>query len=766
MQTTDTVLRKPPPEARRTPRYLAFGVFYALVWIGCWYSAGILDRFGVASLWFLPAGLRFALMLALGWPGVALEFATQSALALLQANPWFGTPFGEIFSWPTFWRLYDYYSGAALTAAVVLPLRRWLRGPIDFCEPAHTVGFLAAALFVCTLNALAGTWGVVQLGNVAASDFAEIWPAWLIGDFVAIVTLTPLLLTRTWPHLNRYLVRGALRRRPNAQRAPANDRDTALVAALSLVLLYGIGRSLDVNPHFPLVTLLLLLPVAGVALRFGLRNALFAVALLDAGLVVLLALFKQDGSALQYQIVMIAIAFCGLWLGAMADVRRRLINRYRDFASVSNDVLWETDAEGRLREIGGRLAKQIGLSPGQSWRTLLSPLPQTQLAEIERAAAHREPFRQLELALQVAGGETLWLQISGLPLADENGTPAGYRGTAVDVTRQRAAEALLRDYNTTLRTEVAERTSELHRSHAALLAKERHLEVVLAAVPVGIVELDAEQRCRYINANGCALTGRTLAEAIDSPFLDFVHPDERAHVDFVWRINRQRNDVHWLEFRLDRTDLRCTAHWIRMPDADDAMPGGAMVVLANATARSQQDERLWTLAHHDALTDLPNRNLFWDRARQALLHARRAERSAAVLSIDLDGFKAVNDQLGHAAGDALLREVAQRLTRRMRTSDTVARIGGDEFAVVMPDIDSADDAQAAAKALLASLAAPFRLPQGPAQISASIGVALFPRHAQTAETLTQCADAAMYIAKNRGKNQMHLAADTDAVGHV
>lgn len=220
--------------------------------------------------------------------------------------------------------------------------------------------------------------------------------------------------------------------------------------------------------------------------------------------------------------------------------------------------------------------------------------------------------------------------------------------------------------------------------------------------------------------------------------------------------------MHWLEFRLDRTDLRCTAHWIRMPNAGDASDSGAMVVLTNATARSQQDERLWTLAHHDALTDLPNRSLFWDRARQALLHARRSASSSAVLCIDLDGFKAVNDQLGHAAGDALLREVAQRLRYRMRTSDTVARIGGDEFAVVMPDIDQANDALATARALLASLAAPFDLAQGSAQISASIGVALYPQHAQTAELLVQSADAAMYDAKNAGKNQVRLAADSES----
>jgi diguanylate cyclase (GGDEF)-like protein/PAS domain S-box-containing protein len=441
-----------------------------------------------------------------------------------------------------------------------------------------------------------------------------------------------------------------------------------------------------------------------------------------------------------------------LWLGGTVDARKRLMVRYRDFASVSNDLLWETDAQGRLREASGRLAKRHDLALGQSWQSLLSGVWQPQLARLESALKQQLPFRHLEIALQGAADAPLWIALNGLPLFDEAGLLTGYRGTAVDVSRSRQAEALLRNYNHTLLEEVAERTLELRQSHGELEAKERHLEVLLAAVPAGVLEIDDQQRCRYINANGCALTGYSLEQALGRPILDFVHPDERDYVDFVWQINRQSTEVHWLEFQLDRTRLRCAAHWIKLYHSDQSADG-AIMVLTNATARSRQDERLWTLAHHDALTDLPNRNLYWDRTRQALLHAKRRAGGAALLWIDLDGFKAVNDSLGHAAGDALLQQVARRLKSRIRTSDTAARMGGDEFAVIMPDITSADDALQAASELLASLAQPFDLPQGPARISGSIGVALYPQHAQSAETLTQCADMAMYAAKNSGRNQ-------------
>jgi diguanylate cyclase (GGDEF)-like protein len=180
------------------------------------------------------------------------------------------------------------------------------------------------------------------------------------------------------------------------------------------------------------------------------------------------------------------------------------------------------------------------------------------------------------------------------------------------------------------------------------------------------------------------------------------------------------------------------------------------MVLTNATTRREQDERLWKLAHHDALTELPNRNLFRERIGQAMAHARRRASGAAMLWIDLDGFKAVNDRLGHAAGDVLLQQVAQRLKSRIRESDTVARMGGDEFAVIMTDIAEPGMALQVATEMLASLAEPFALAQGPAHITGSIGVALYPQHADSVEALTQCADMAMYSAKNSGKDQVRV----------
>ncbi|MBK8537697.1 MAG: diguanylate cyclase [Candidatus Competibacteraceae bacterium] len=754
MNIINAVLSPAPLYSGQRQRFLIVGGVYFVLWIAAWYAADRLNHWGGVSLWYLPAGLRFCCLLVFGWRGLLLEWVAE-LIALLFTTP--GMDSISVFlSAPPYWLLYHWMVMPLSYAAVILPLRRWMRNPWDFTNPGHRALFLVAALAVSALAALAGTFGAVYSGLIPLTQGPEALLSWIIGDFTGIIALVPLLLVRVWPGLHHYLQQGCWRRLPlSTAVSSSSDLSTMLIVALALLLVFGIPWRLDLNPHFPLTALLLLLPLAWITLHYSLRGAVLAVVMLDSGLVVLIVLFGQRDAALPYQLVMIAIALVGLWLGGVVEARNRLMVRYRDFASASNDLLWETDVEGRLLEASGRLARHVVLIPGQSWRLLLNDGLQPHLAALEHALSQQQPFHHLEIALQGAGETPRWIQLNGLPLLDELGELIGYRGTAVDVSRSRRAEALLRNYNEELLHEVSERTRALRQTNGELAAKERHLQVLLAAAPVGVLELDDAQCCRYLNANGCALTGCTPEQAQGRHILDFVHPDDRDYVDFIWQINRQSDEVQWLEFRLNRTSLWCAAHWINLAHSDESMDG-AIMVLTNATARRQQDERLWTLAHHDTLTEVPNRSLFWDRLGQALRRAKRRESGTAVLWIDLDGFKAVNDSLGHAAGDALLQQVARRLKIRMRDSDTVARMGGDEFAVILPDITESEGAVRVATELTASLAEPFELPQGPAHISGSIGVALYPQHAETAETLTQYADMAMYTAKHAGKNQVQV----------
>ena len=172
--------------------------------------------------------------------------------------------------------------------------------------------------------------------------------------------------------------------------------------------------------------------------------------------------------------------------------------------------------------------------------------------------------------------------------------------------------------------------------------------------------------------------------------------------------------------------------------------------------RKQAEEKIHRQANYDALTQLPNRNLFLDRLERALTMASRSKGHMALMYIDLDRFKWVNDTMGHAAGDQLLQQVSERLTCCVRKSDTVARLGGDEFTVILPDVTYPKDPRNVASKVLGELARPFPLEPGEAQISGSIGITVFPNDAQDVDTLLRNADHAMYIAKKMGKNAFWL----------
>lgn len=190
---------------------------------------------------------------------------------------------------------------------------------------------------------------------------------------------------------------------------------------------------------------------------------------------------------------------------------------------------------------------------------------------------------------------------------------------------------------------------------------------------------------------------------------------------------------------------------------DDAgIPTHHIAIFSDITHRKEDEERVWRQANYDALTGLPNRALFLDRLNQAVRQSRREEKKFALMFIDLDGFKKVNDTLGHAAGDILLQQTAARLTECMRASDTVARLAGDEFTCILWGIRNHDDVAMVAAKILERLAAPFDLDGRAASVRGSIGIALFPDHASDASVLLQLADQAMYDVKKRGKNNFEF----------
>ncbi|MEV8473686.1 EAL domain-containing protein [Ralstonia sp. UNC404CL21Col] len=188
--------------------------------------------------------------------------------------------------------------------------------------------------------------------------------------------------------------------------------------------------------------------------------------------------------------------------------------------------------------------------------------------------------------------------------------------------------------------------------------------------------------------------------------------------------------------------------------ADSALGEPRRVALIHdMTEKKRAEEVIWRQANFDTLTELPNRHMFYNRLRQEIARARQASTQLALLFIDLDRFKEVNDTLGHDQGDVLLKEIARRISAIVRGTDTVARLAGDEFTIILPELPDAGAATPIIRALLARIAAPLQLGEESVEVSASIGVALYPRDADSAESLLVRADQAMFAAKSAGRNQ-------------
>lgn len=244
------------------------------------------------------------------------------------------------------------------------------------------------------------------------------------------------------------------------------------------------------------------------------------------------------------------------------------------------------------------------------------------------------------------------------------------------------------------------------------------------------------------------LTGYALPEVLGLSIFNFISPEWRATALEYTRSGRE--DPY--EVSICHKD----GHAIPVEVVGKTMPmhhaDYRVVVVRDITARKQAQERETFIAQHDALTQLPNRHFLMEQLSQALSQARGRHGRAAVLFVNLDHFKTVNDSLGHHAGDQLLRGVAERLRQGVRDADIVARLGGDEFVVVLTDVQHQDEVARVADHLLASMHGVFTVNNLPLTISPSIGISLFPDHGASADALLRCADAAMHHAKESGRS--------------
>ncbi|MFN2443923.1 MAG: putative bifunctional diguanylate cyclase/phosphodiesterase, partial [Thermoanaerobaculia bacterium] len=331
----------------------------------------------------------------------------------------------------------------------------------------------------------------------------------------------------------------------------------------------------------------------------------------------------------------------------------------------------------------------------------------------------------LELQWRKRDGSRVWVQLSAHAVKDDQGRVLYFEGFVTDIDERKHAEVTLRTQATAM---------EASMDGIAILSSELEITYVNRAFL---------RLLRY--ASPAEICGRPWATLYDmngaDRFLHEVFPIVRKAGE--WRgeaIGLQRNGTSFPE------EISLTA----------IENGGMIAIVRDITERRHAEDQITHLAYHDALTSLPNRLRFKDRVDTAISHAHRDKARLAVLFLDLDHFKVINDSLGHNVGDLLLQEVSQRIQAAIRESDTVARLGGDEFTVLLPHVNRIEDAMRVGTKLLELIRAPLHLEEHDFQITASMGISIYPEDGVDAETLIKNADTSMYQAKEDGRDRLQI----------
>ncbi|MDP1613717.1 MAG: EAL domain-containing protein [Sulfuritalea sp.] len=345
---------------------------------------------------------------------------------------------------------------------------------------------------------------------------------------------------------------------------------------------------------------------------------------------------------------------------------------------------------------------------------------------------------QIEYRFRTADGRFRLLESLGGVIRDSAGRIARVVVVSHDITERKKTEEVLRE-------------------------SEQHFRTLANGGSTLIWTSGLDKLCNYFNEPWSRFTGRSQEQELGDGWLQDVHPDDRDRRLQTYVEAFDRREAFSMEYRLRHVDG--SYRWIR----DDGNPRydsqgaflGYIGFCVDISLQKEAEERIRSLAFYDPLTGLPNRRLLQDRLEKALAVSSRHKREGAVLFIDLDNFKTLNDTLGHDIGDLLLQQVGQRLSGCVRESDTVARLGGDEFVVMLEDLsedklEAASQVEAVGEKILATLNQPYQLARYEYRNTPSIGVSLFANHEKSIDELLKQADLAMYQAKAAGRNAMRF----------
>src|SRR4051812_8410195 len=398
----------------------------------------------------------------------------------------------------------------------------------------------------------------------------------------------------------------------------------------------------------------------------------------------------------------------------------------------------EFDPSGTLRYVSPRITKLTGRTPEEliadqeEWYRCIHPDDVARVRKLERLAYEREEDLDCDYRFVHRDGRVFHVWERDHVVRDAAGKPQYSQGVVLDVTALRAAEA--------------EARAERDRA-------QRYLDVA----EVTLLAVGADGRVTMLNRAGHELLGYRDGELIGEDYFTRCLPQEQAPVLFAAYEENLAKDAILPEYESEvvcRDASRRVVAWQTTVLRDDGgRPSGVLSSGTDVTDRRVAQQQIAPMAYHDSLTGLPNRTKLRDHLEVAMARATRNGTSVALMFLDLDDFKLVNDALGHVAGDDLLREMAGRLRARLREEDVIAREGGDEFLILLADLekDPEERAVAVGESLVDALREPVQIEGTEFEVGGSIGISLFPRDAPDAEHLLAHADTAMYEAKAAGR---------------
>jgi diguanylate cyclase (GGDEF)-like protein/PAS domain S-box-containing protein len=412
------------------------------------------------------------------------------------------------------------------------------------------------------------------------------------------------------------------------------------------------------------------------------------------------------------------------------------LQEFRTLAEAVPQIVWITDADGQCIYFNQRWMDYTGLtieeSLGERWIKPFHPDDQKRAVDAWETATRTGAKYMVECRLRRSDGVYRWWLIRGVRQQDAEGTILKWFGTCTDI-------------------------HDLKMIEEALFLEKESAQVRLNSIGESVFCTDISGNVSFLNSAAEKMTRWSCAEAVGRPLAQVlrIKSANRELTPNPAELAVSQNCIVHLASdcifgRRDGFEIPIEGSIAPIHNRE-GLATGAVVVIRDVSASRAMALQMTHLAEHDPLTGLPNRLLLNDRVKQAIALAPRHKKQVALLFLDLDGFKHINDSLGHSIGDKLLQSTGERLVKCVRSADTVSRQGGDEFVVLLSEVEHPEDAAITARRIIQAVAEPQSIDQHDLHVTTSIGLSLYPDDGLNAETLVKNADTAMYQAKENGR---------------